>query len=169
MFWMTGIREIREAPGYYVDAWGNVYSARRGGLKKLRPSPSNKGYLQFKAHCIDRVLAVHRCVAKAFLPGPMLAQVDHINRDRKDNRASNLRWASDSSNKVNTSSRPGSSSSYLGVTFCKTKAKWRARVRLNGREIHAGYFSDEREAAKARDRMVKKMHGEYAALNFRES
>lgn len=36
---------------------------------------------------------MHRLVAKSFIPNPLgLEQVDHINNDKQDNRAENLRW-----------------------------------------------------------------------------
>lgn len=46
---------------------------------------------------------VHRLVAEAFLPNESnLPCVDHINRDRTDNKVSNLRWVSYHENNMNT-------------------------------------------------------------------
>ena len=42
---------------------------------------------------------VHRLVAEAFLPNPlMMPVVNHLNHDRADNRASNLEWTTQAQN-----------------------------------------------------------------------
>lgn len=59
------------------------------------------GYLYIKVN--KRHYKVHRLIAKAFVPNPLgLPEVDHINRDRHDNRPENLRWATRTDNCRNT-------------------------------------------------------------------
>jgi hypothetical protein len=39
-------------------------------------------------------------------------------------------------------------------------------IKKDSKQFFLGYFDDEIEAAKAYDREAKKLHGEYAGLNF---
>lgn len=50
---------------------------------------------------------VHRVVAKAFIPNPEnKPQIDHIDRNRSNNNASNLRWCTGSENMSNPLTKP---------------------------------------------------------------
>ena len=75
--------------------------------------------------------------------------LDHINRTRNDNSIENLREANRSQNGHNTTSKPGSSSKYLGVGWHKGNNKWISRLRINGKLHHLGYFGKESDAADA--------------------
>lgn len=74
-------------------------------------------------------------------------EVDHWNRDRLDNRLSNLRIVEHAQQGQNIM-RVGGTSPYRGVSWDKGTAKWRAIVTLNGRAHHLGVFTDEGEAAR---------------------
>ena len=70
----------------------------------------NDGYIQVNLNDDDkkRICKKHRLIAEQFIPNPDgLPQVDHINHNRKDNRISNLRWVSASTNQFNKSSFKG--------------------------------------------------------------
>lgn len=52
-----------------------------------------------------KMYLIHRLVAETFIPNPDgKKQVDHINRDRSDNRVENLRWVTCSENLRNQES-----------------------------------------------------------------
>ena len=76
----------------------------------MKPATHNSGYIMFRYSWYDvngkRQQAFelwHRVIAKTWIPNPNhLPQIDHINRDRLDNRVENLRWVSNSENQHNT-------------------------------------------------------------------
>lgn len=93
--------------------------------------------------------------------------VDHINRVKSDNRWSNLRLATRSQNSANVdvALRRGTSG-YLGVTFDKSRDRWRAQIRIGGRKVNLGRYTDPVEAARVYDDAAWREFGEYAELNF---
>ena len=73
----------------------------------VTPNPGASGYCRFKFNN-KKKLPVHRLVAFLFLGRPERAdqtQVDHIDGDRSNNRAVNLRWASPRENYFNETTR----------------------------------------------------------------
>jgi hypothetical protein len=73
-------------------------------------------------------------------------QVDHINRDKLDDRRVNLRIATDATNRQNTPAI-GGSSQYRGVHFDRSRGRWTASAQLNRQGHHLGRFATEQEAA----------------------
>ena len=77
---------------------------------------------------------------------PPELQIDHINRVKTDNRIENLRLVTRSQNQLNkTSNNPYG----RGVTYepsNKGLQKWRARIKLNSRLQHIGYYDTVEEA-----------------------
>ncbi len=87
--------------------------------------------------------------------------IDHINRDRSDDRWANLREASAQQNQRN---RPPLSG-YKGVSLHRS-GRFRARINVNEREVALGFFNDPADAARAYDDAARRHFGEFAYLNF---
>jgi hypothetical protein len=93
-------------------------------------------------------------------------QIDHKNRNGLDNSWSNLRPATRAQNALNMNIPKHNSSGYLGIRLDKRNGNWIAVVRDCGRERYIGTFNSPIAAARARDEEAKKVHGEFARLNF---
>ena len=75
-------------------------------------------------------------------------QIDHINRDRADNRICNLRDVTHQQNLCNTNTYSNNTSGHKGVRYCD--GKFVARIRVNYRLVNLGYFKTFDEAVAAR-------------------
>ena len=94
-------------------------------------------------------------------------EVDHINHNKLDNRAENLRVCTSSQNKRNIKPYTQKQhSKYKGVSLNKRINKWRAYIKINRKQISLGMYFCEIEAAKAYDKKAKELFGEHAYLNF---
>ena len=107
---------------------------------------------------------------RQLLNAPEGILVDHINRNRLDNRLENLRLCDKSKNAMNSEKiletiKGKSSSIYKGVYWAKDRNKWRATIKVSGKNIHIGSFDNEIEAAKAYNDYAIKHFGEFAFLN----
>ena len=83
-------------------------------------------------------------------------QIDHRNHIRGDNRWRNLKEDTDTENKKNKALQKNNTSGVTGVHLKKATGKWYAQIRANGRQIHLGYFTNKKEAIKARKKAEKK-------------
>lgn len=83
-------------------------------------------------------------------------RADHINRDGLDNRRRNLRDATVKQNNENTRRRRDNTSGHRGISWCRRKSKWWARIQHNGKRIHLGYFDKLEDAIAARKEAEKK-------------
>jgi hypothetical protein len=87
-----------------------------------------------------RTIGMHRLI----LGDPDSHAIDHINRNKLDNRRCNIRACSDAINNKNRPTVVGKASSYRGVS--KRGTRWQVVIRINGKVKWLKSFADEHEA-----------------------
>lgn len=135
----------------------------KGGLKKHPSAKAGNGALQ--AWADGKVWYIHHLVWIYHYDWPLPYHIDHINRDRADNRVENLRAATKSQNAFNSKIRSDNTSGFKGAYFDKCQAgkkKWKARIQVNGKGISLGCFETVEEASKAYNKAVLRYAGEFA-------
>jgi hypothetical protein len=89
-------------------------------------------------------------------------QIDHINGNKLDNRIDNLRPATNSQNGKNLKLSIANTSGHTGVTWCKTLEKWRAVIKVDGKQINCGRYACKNDAINARKSVEIKYFGEWS-------
>jgi hypothetical protein len=112
----------------------------------------------FSTRIGKRIVKLHRLIMGEPLPGMI---VDHINRDRLDNRKANLRICGLRENNRNTGISPKNTSGYKGVSFIPKNRKWRAYIHIEGRQKHLGIFETAEEAAQSYETAAAQYFGVY--------
>lgn len=90
--------------------------------------------------------------------------VDHIDGDTLNNRRSNLRIASTTENARNCKVQRNNTSGVKGVCWNKARGAWAARIKVSGKNIHLGYFSDLNDAAASYAKGSAMYHGEFGRV-----
>jgi hypothetical protein len=89
--------------------------------------------------------------------------VDHATNKSLDNSIENLREATQSQNSQNSKLRKNNTSGTKGLSWDEKRQKWEAKLYVNYKKIHIGYFlkSEKENAKKAIEEARKKYHGEF--------
>lgn len=117
----------------------------------------------YRAIKIDRKRYLAHRLAFLFMIGKMPAEVDHVNRNKDDNRWVNLRPTTRSQNHANAGMHSLNTSGVKGVTWHKGGACWWAYINWQGSRFSLGHHKTLRAAKQARRAAERKYFGEFRA------
>lgn len=119
---------------------------------------------------LKKVVDAHR-VIWAIVYGHWPNVIDHIDGNKINNKLENLRNVDYVENNRNLPKPKKNKSGFTGVRFYRPRNKWSARIQVNGKDIHLGYFLTIEEAIESRKKAndfygFHKNHGRSTADSF---
>lgn len=102
---------------------------------QIAGSEASTGYLAVSINAVR--YGLHRLIY-IWHHGDIAGVIDHRDRDNSNNRIENLRDVPQTINRLNSSAK--------GASWHKPSNKYRAYIKIGGRQISLGYFHDEQEA-----------------------
>lgn len=164
------VRSIRTNHGKYQERLLKTYF-RSGCLYPM---------VQITKNNISHKFMLHRLVAKAFVANPeSKPEVNHIDGDKLNNNAYNLEWVTRSENlkhahrtglknpvKARLGEKSGITSKYHNVCWDKSRLKWKAIIKKDGKPVFQKRFDNEVDAAKAVDNFLIENNISDRSLNF---
>lgn len=120
----------------------------RGNPGSTVGSPTDQGYRMTRI-CGKQYL-LHR-LAFLWMTGEWPSDsIDHINRNRADNRWSNLRVVTHAQNHQNRSKGKNNKSGVLGVCWSRRDGRWIASITINYKRKSLGHYTNKDDAIAAR-------------------
>jgi hypothetical protein len=143
-------------------AWAETLS-NAAPIGKVCSSKNGHGYVAVKVY--GKSYAVHRIAWMIMMGSFPPVSIDHINRDRADNRWANLRLATTTQQCGNTVRTDGKVTGVRGVRACGKS--FQARIRMKNQQtgksqmVHLGTFPTIELAKAAYDAIAKDYFGEF--------
>jgi len=156
------IKTIRSLLDYDPDTgifrWKVTGTGRK--VSQIAGGINNEGYLKIGINY--RIYFAHR-LAWLIYYGYLPKELDHINRNKSDNRICNLRECNRSQNNANT--LPYKNRKYKGICFDKRCGKYRVQIGYKKENYYLGRFDTPEAAALAYNAKALELYGEFAYLN----
>lgn len=130
---------------------------------------SDYGYVRAKWNDEEnniQQISLHEAIAQlSDIKVPNGHNIDHKDRNKLNCLDDNLRICTNPQNNQNRGKQNNNTSGHKGVSWNKRYKKWEAKIRVNGKPVHLGYYSIIEDAARAYNTAAIKYHGEFAVLN----
>jgi hypothetical protein len=144
------IEELRHVLGYnpltgklwWKQGVSNVVNGKGAG------TPHRRGYINIRFRY--RVYSAHRIAWALYHNEQPDGEIDHIDGNTGNNCIANLRVVTRRVNMQNAALPKTNTSGVMGVSWHKLRRRWRADIRVRGKQHWLGFFDDKEEAIAAR-------------------
>lgn len=136
----------------YCKTWNTKYSNTIAGCKAKKRNVyyNNIGItlLGERKKCKGHRLAFLYMTGK--LPK---RQIDHIDHNGMNNKWDNLREVTNQENQKNSTMQSNNSSGFTGVHWDGNRNKWKVEIKMKGKTIYGGRFTNKEDAIERRKEM----------------
>lgn len=132
----------------------NSYSGRNNAKIQAKAGDvagtvnKSTGYVVLRVN--GRITAAHLVVWVMHYGYTPEHDIDHINRDKTDNRLCNLREATRSCNIKNRPILANNTSGINGVSYARLERKWKSYITVLGKKVPLGTFASKLQASSYR-------------------
>jgi hypothetical protein len=144
-----------------IISLNKVEKAKDYNWRLQNSNKPNDSYVTAKEH--KETILLHRCL----LDAQDNEEVDHIDRVKLNNLDENLRLVCTSENQVNKGMLSNNTSGVTGVTWDKSRDKWKVQLNIYKECYNLGRFDDFDDAVQVRLQAERKYHREFTPIERR--
>ena len=137
--------QIKDYENYIIFEDGVIINTKTGIERK--PNLKKNGYYQITLSKNNKlkIFTIHRLIALAFIPNPDNKPfIDHINRNKQDNRIENLRWVTRSENGRNRSCYNNTGLQFIYKRYAPTTTQgFTYEFKINRPELKKSYTNKD--------------------------
>lgn len=142
--------ELKEILFYEPSTGIFTWKVKRGNIRagQVAGSIHAQGYIPIGIN--GKIYQAHQ-LAVLYMTGSWpKGGVDHINRNRSDNRWKNIRELSQQGNLRNQGLSSRNTSGITGVSWIARRGKWQAQIKVDRKQIGLGLYDNFVDAVQAR-------------------
>jgi len=148
---------------FWKGSRGSVAAGKQAGT--LTKGGNNRGGGYLKLDVDGRSYRLHQIIWAYHTGRWPDGEIDHINRNRSDNRIANLRDSTVSQNRVNRPAQSNNKSGFKWVSWDRGSNSWCAKIcaRRKGRRVtlYNSYHKTPEEAFAVASAKAKELHGKF--------
>lgn len=155
---------IDDFPNYEVSNYGNVKNVKSGQILKACKNCNGFYYVWLYRNAGEerKTKVIKKLVADAFInKSDQRPCLNNIDGDISNNCEFNLRYISNQENSFGKKIARNNKSGIKGIHLETRSNKWRASIKINGKNIHLGYYNDLEDAKVARQAKAKELFGDH--------